>query len=305
VTEHTVVLLEPNRAAFKRAQELIEALGHTAVGVDGEATALNLVATQQPSVVLASHPAHRPMVERLRQAGLGQTSLVVSLPARTPHPEEIAETVGADAFVVRPYRRETLAAALHSALAMRHVRSHLAELATDLERERTRLARIGDVDPRTSFYHFEFFKRLLFFEILRAKRYGYALSLCLVRLDPLPAAGQLAGDLKHDLENGIAVAIRGAIRDIDIPVHYSEGHYLVFLPHTDVGGAEKVGRRINHRIRRAIYRDGDVTLALTASIGIAGLRKGRGVSFSRLIKDAQAALKAAQLKGGNQVIVRA
>ena len=305
MTEHTVVLLEPNRAALKRAQDLIESLGHTAVGVDGVETALNLVQTQQPSVVLASHPTHTKAIQRMRQVGMGQTSLVISLPAKTATPENIAETLGADAFVIRPYRRETLASAIHSALAIRHVRAHVAELATDLDRERSRLARMGAVDPRTSFYHFEFFKQLLLFEILRAKRYGYELALCLVTLDPLPGLEQMGEDLRKELEVGIAVAIRSAIRDIDVPVHYSSGHYLVFLPHTDAKGAEMVGRRINSRIRRAIYRDGEVTISPTASVGLAGLRKGKGVSFSRLIRDAQAALKAAQLKGGNQVVVRA
>ena len=304
MTEHTVVLLEPNRAALKRVQDLIESLGHTAVGVDGIETTLNLVQTQQPSVVLASHPAHDKAITRLRQVGMGQTSLVISVPAKTQAPEALAESMGADAFVVRPYRRETVASAIHSALAIRHVRAHVAELATDLDRERSRLARMGAVDPRTSFYHFEFFKQLLLFEILRAKRYGYELSLCLVTLDPLPGSEQFTKDLRAELEVGIAVAIRSAIRDIDIPVHYSDGQYLVFLPHTDAKGASMVGKRINARIRRAIYRDGQVTISPTASLGIAGLRKGKGVSFSRLIRDAQAALKAAQLKGGNQVVVR-
>jgi diguanylate cyclase (GGDEF)-like protein len=304
VTEHTVVLLEPNRAALKRAQDLIESLGHAAVGVDGVETALNLIMTQQPSAVLASHPTHQGAILRLREVGLGQTSLIVSVAAKTTQPEEIATSLGADAFLVRPYRRETLAAALHAALAIRHVRAHVSELAADLERERTRLQRIGDVDPRTSFYHFEFFKRLLLFEILRAKRYGYALSLCLVALDPLPGIDQFAADVRKELDVGVAVAIRSAIRDIDIPVNYSAGHYLVFLPHTDAAGAAMVGKRITQRIRRALYRDGHVTVAPTASVGIAGLRQGRGVSFSRLIRDARTALKAAQLKGGNQLVVR-
>jgi diguanylate cyclase (GGDEF)-like protein len=304
VTEHTVVVLEPNRTALKRAQDLIESLGHAAVGVAGDETAVHLVTTQQPSVVLASYPTQHRIVGRLREAGLGHTSLVVSVPAKTAQPQEVAEQLRADAFVIRPYKRETLASAIHAALAIRHVRAHVTELAADLDRERSRLAKMGDIDPQTSFYHFEFFKRMLLFEILRAKRYGYELAICLVAIDPLPGVEQLVKEVRKDLEIGIAVAIRGAIRDIDIPVHYSAGRYLVFLPHTDAKGAEMVGRRIKQRIRRAIYRDGNVTVSPTASLGIAGLRKGKGVSFSRLIRDAQAALKVAQLKGGDQLVVR-
>src|SRR5262244_2905655 len=104
MTEHTVVVLEPHRAALKRAQDLIESLGHTAVGVQGTETALHIVTTQQPSVVLASHPTQERVVTRLRETGLGQTSLVLSLSAKSREPQEIAESLGADAFVIRPYR---------------------------------------------------------------------------------------------------------------------------------------------------------------------------------------------------------
>jgi len=40
------------------------------------------------------------------------------------------------------------------------------------------------------------------------------------------------------------------------------------------------------------------------SIGIAALKEGKPVSFARLMRDATSALKAAQLRGGDQVVVR-
>src|SRR5207302_5913095 len=133
--------------------------------------------------------------------------------------------------------------ALHAALSLQEVRNGLFELSERFEKERAR-PRVAELDPRTNFYHFDFFKRMLLFEILRAKRYGYDLAVCLVALDPQPCLERVAADVRHELEAAIAVAIRGAIPDIDIPVHYSAGRYLIFLPHTDAAGAEKVGRRI-------------------------------------------------------------
>ena len=110
--------------------------------------------------------------------------------------------------------------------------------------------------------------------------------------------------LQRDITGGLAVAIAKSIRDIDIPIHYADDRILVFLPHTDLAGAEEVGRRIKRRIKRITYRGEGVTAQLTASVGVAGISAGENLTFSRLIKDASAALKAAQLKGGDRVMKR-
>jgi PleD family two-component response regulator len=86
------------------------------------------------------------------------------------------------------------------------------------------------------------------------------------------------------------------IRDIDLPVDYADGRFLVFLPYTDLAGAERVGERLEREVRQ---QGGP-----TVSVGIAALEKGKGVSFAKLVRDAAMALRAAQLKGGAQVVVK-
>jgi diguanylate cyclase (GGDEF)-like protein len=302
--EETVVLLEPNRDAFKKAQGMIQSLGYPTVGVEGVEATMRLVATQKPALVLANYPKHEPIMALLRESGLGHTGLVASFSPKVAKPQSVARALGADAFLVRPYRKEALAAVLHSSLVCRQLRRDTDVVLKELAEARSRLARFGATDPKTHFYHFEFFKELLLFEILRAKRYGYGLALCLIAIDPLPEGVGLSVEQRKEVEIGVALAIRGGIRDIDVPVHYSENRYLVFLPHTDLTGAERVGRRIGSGIRKNPFSIGGVVLSLSASVGISGLRAGTPVSFARLIREAQTALRAAQLKGGNQVIAR-
>jgi diguanylate cyclase (GGDEF)-like protein len=156
---------------------------------------------------------------------------------------------------------------------------------------------------RTGFHHFEDVKDLLIVEVRRAKRYGYPLSVLLVRLDPIPAFQQLQRPgLPREITAGLAAAIARAVRVIDLPIHYADDSIMVFLPHTDQEGAEEVGRRIKRRIKRITYRDDQIRCQLTASVGVAGISAGDNLTFSKLIRNATAALRAAQLKGGDKVM---
>jgi diguanylate cyclase (GGDEF)-like protein len=148
--------------------------------------------------------------------------------------------------------------------------------------------------------HADVFKTLLPLEIRRARRHGYPISICVVAIDPVLGPDDMAPELVRACEP----FIRSAVRDVDLAVRYGEARFLVFLPHTDGRGAEVVGRRIVAGIRGCRVRAGGATLTVTASVGIASLRPGKSPSFARLIRDAHAAVKAAQLKGGDRAILR-
>jgi diguanylate cyclase (GGDEF)-like protein len=159
------------------------------------------------------------------------------------------------------------------------------------------------VDSTSGMLHIDLFRTLLPLEIRRARRHGYPIAICVVSLDPLPVRGKLKESLE-ELASSCEPFIRSAVRDVDLAVRYGDGRFLVFLPHTDARGAEIVGKRIVSEIRNVRLRAGGVEAMLTASVGIATPRPGKAPSFSRLIRDAHAAVKAAQLKGGNRAVVR-
>lgn len=293
IPEHTVVVLEPDKTREKLLGTL-EQLGYSAVAVDAAETAVQLVRNQQPSVVVAAHPSHTLHVLNLREAGLGSTALVVSFQGRDAEAVTTAERLGADAFLFRPYRKDTLQAALFSALRARDLRA--SGPGNDS----------AAMDAETGFYRFEFFKQILLLELLRARRYKHGIAICVLAIDPhsLPATNLLGA-----VSVAATQAIRSAIRDIDIPVVYADSQFLIFLPHTEAEGAERVGRRIVQQVRRAIFKGPGVEVSPTVSVGIAAIPAGqtgtrKPISFARLIHNAQTALKAAQLKGGDQVIVR-
>jgi diguanylate cyclase (GGDEF)-like protein len=216
--------------------------------------------------------------------------------AREPQAARIAHQLGADAFLTKPFRRETVSVALFASAGARLLRDRAlrAELA---------LADVSGVkrqEEKSGLLHIDLFKTLLPLEIRRARRHGYPIAICVVSLDPLPHQQQISPEVAAACEP----LLRAAVRDVDLAVRYGDGRFLVFLPHTDGRGAEAVGRRIVGAIRDCRFRSGGVTRMVTASVGIATPRPGKAPSFARLIRDAHAAVKAAQLKGGDRAILR-
>lgn len=292
VMPRAVLLIDPQKPSRDKGAAVLDALGYEPrVAADAfEAHAL----IDGTAAVVAVHPAAVEIYPRLRTMGV---PFVASLTSRQGRAASVAANIGADAFVVRPYKKDTLGIALYAATNARMLRDRAlrAELA---------LADVSGVKRRDStsgMLHIDLFKTLLPLEIRRARRHGYPIAICVVSLDPLPKAKEVTAEMAFACEP----FIRGAVRDVDLAVRYGDGRFLVFLPHTDLRGAEAVGKRIVNEIRNCRLRGaGGVEAILTASVGIATPRPGKPPSFARLIRDAHMAVKAAQLKGGDRAVVR-
>lgn len=304
----SIFVFEPHAALLRSSVDVVREAGYVAVPASTieEATAA-LEDTTLEALLVAHGQGGIELSQYVREFTACRAPLLSVLDRSTSSAERDAAVLemDADGFLLRPFSGSTL----QSLLSMSHRMKALSQRLTDLERESEsapQLRRLASaINSRTGFYQFEFIKDLLVVEVRRAKRYGYPLAIILVGLDAIPALHELnRPTLQREITGGLAVAIAKSIRDIDIPIHYADDRILVFLPHTDLAGAEEVGRRIKRRIKRITYRGEGLTAQLTASVGVAGIAAGENFTFARLIKDATAALRAAQLKGGDRVMKR-
>jgi diguanylate cyclase (GGDEF)-like protein len=210
----------------------------------------------------------------------------------------------AELYAVRPHSIETIGPLVHAAGLLGKSQRKVQALRSAEDRLRERLHEAGHSGKVRGFQLFLLLKRLLVLEIKRAKRYEYSVAVCVVAADPLDEPVP-APAIQDKLSRKVAAAITSSIRDIDIPVDYSDERMLLFLPYTDSAGAREVGERILKIVRSTVHtRDGDRRIRMSVSMGIAALRQGQELSFSRLMREANAALKAARLKGGNRVVCR-
>ncbi len=304
----TIFVCEPHGGSLKQCADVVREAGYlpVAAATPEEATAA-LEDASLEALLIAHGKAGSELAQYVREFTACRAPLLVMLDRSTTTGERDTALLemDADGYLLRPFSSGTL----QSLLSMSHRMKALAQRLVDLERESEsapQLRRLASaINSRTGFYQFEFIKDLLVVEVRRAKRYGYPLALILVGLDAIPALHELnRPTLQREITGGLAVAIAKSIRDIDIPIHFADDRILVFLPHTDLAGAEEVGRRIKRRIKRITYRGEGITASLTASVGVAGIAAGENFTFARLIKDATAALRAAQLKGGDRVMKR-
>lgn len=302
--ELSVAVFETGPSNQKRAVDVIAKLGYEAHDSRRDSGRLmRLVRGKQPpDVVVVGLPGGEEQIAKLK--ALDSPPLIIAtVPGPAESARERALQTGADLFVVRPHAKDNLSMILAAAAELSRTRAALAA-AADNERDlRERLTRFGEPDKTTGFQHFDFFQRMLVMELKRAKRYGYSLAAGLIEIDALDV--ELSPVDERRLRERVATAITSNIRDIDIPVEHVDGRVLVFLPYTDLDGAKEVGNRVVKAVRKLGRLDtDDGPIRATISVGISAIRPGKPIRFARLMKDANQALRAAALKGGNRVVVR-
>lgn len=303
----TIAVYETMESAHHRARQAIQNLGYRlAVESSADAIERRCLGDNPPDLLIVSLPEGQDLVDRVKT--VPRPPIVMGSLAGPPATaRERFAAFDVPLYAVRPHSVETLGPLVHAAGMLAQTHDRIRALRNAENRMRDRLHQAGHSGNVTGFQHFEYFKKLLVLELKRAKRYGYSIAVCLVALDPVDGDPKYptSAATKEKLARKVAAAITKSIRDIDIPVDYADQRMLLFLPYTDSKGAGEVGDRVLQVVRSSVHtKDRNREVRMTVSIGIAALGEGRELSFARLIKDANTALKAAQLKGGNRVVSR-
>jgi PleD family two-component response regulator len=298
-----IAVCEGSPASQQRAREVLASLG-CRIAPEAKPDAIRARAADRPlDAVLIGLPEGAALVAGLIERA-PRPIVIASIAGALDDAGPRARAAGADLLVLRPHHKDSIAPALYAAIQLANlaIEREVARLQEAAARER--LAHYGQADATTGFRHFDFFKQVLLTELKRAKRYGYSLAAAVVAFDPWPGPPPPPAVVRQ-LRKLVAGAIAANVRDIDMPVDLAADRMLVFLPYTDADGAEHVGRRIAQAVREHVeVREGDEAHRATVSIGIAAQRDGQPVSFARLMRDANSALRAATLKGRGRVVVR-
>jgi diguanylate cyclase (GGDEF)-like protein len=139
----------------------------------------------------------------------------------------------------------------------------------------------------------------------RSRRYGTGAALLVVDVDRFSALCETRGATAADavlsaLLRQTAPTLRGA----DVLTRFADAQMAVFLAQSDATGALDVAERIRDRTEQLdvqfLHQGQSTRLRVTVSIGVAQLRPAHQ-NLQALIDDAQDAIAAARLAGGNCV----
>jgi diguanylate cyclase (GGDEF)-like protein len=314
----TILVIDDNRRFLEKTEEILRDAGYRPVIARDPDEALDVLRESNPSVVLASSSlAGRKGIELARDIKANydpQIPVVLIYGTDEGDQAERQRRSGdmeAESWLVRPLKRTEVLAQVRNMLTIRKLRQRINAQREDNSGPVTVNAKPGGpgpeaavFDPESGFYTFQAFKEVLFREVKRAKRHGFAISVAMVALD--------AGEEVTDADDGshpptervsaLSAAIRASLRDTDIPVAYGKGQTLILLPHTELTGGVAVARRIQQKIGKARLKVGKKLTQPTISVGLAASTNLKDFSFGDLMKSASRALSGAVEAGGNKIL---
>jgi diguanylate cyclase (GGDEF)-like protein len=136
-----------------------------------------------------------------------------------------------------------------------------------------------------------------------AVRRDEGFGLALIDIDHFKAIndnhGHDIGDvaLKH-----LAAVLVGACRDAELPARQGGEEFVVLFQNIDPEQAHKAGERLRRAVAAAPFVAGDLSLAMTVSVGVA-VRCAEDGDFDALLRRADAALYRAKAAGRDRVEV--
>lgn len=169
--------------------------------------------------------------------------------------------------------------------------------------EETRLAEQANTDALTGLANRERFEQTLADGFSTAQATGASLSILLIDVDGLKQRndelGREAGDA---VLQSLGRLLRTAARPQDLAARLGGDELVLLMPGTPRADALAVADSIRREVAARPIELGNMTLASTVSIGVAGVEQGsRFTESAHLLKAANLALEAARNGGGNCV----
>jgi diguanylate cyclase (GGDEF)-like protein len=141
-------------------------------------------------------------------------------------------------------------------------------------------------------------------EVARSRRSGSPLAIVLADLDDFKQVNDKYGHEAGDRTlRAFADILRGAVRDIDLPVRLGGEEFAVLLPDTDLAGGANLAERIRVTLEERRIESGSSHIRVTASFGVSCYPLA--ASSDDLLVDADRRLYDAKRRGKNRVEVSA
>lgn len=294
-----VLVIDPDPLNQRAMRDQLVRLGYTARSTDDYESALAILESTPPDVVVViSLPTPGESWQAL-QSGLKEWGIpVVTLTG--PGDGISARDLSAPDQVVQDV---DLRARLDAALQSRQAHEALVM-------ENARLAAERLYDPITGLFNRRYMMIRVEEEIKRSSRHAYPLSCLLLDIDGFDGINEKWGHPMGDIIlRDMSHIVTRTLRATDIVARYRDDEFIGLLTDTDATGAQIAANRLRDAIaaHSFIHSDSEQRVEITVSIGVAywhpTAKPGEGTWEPQLIGLAERALKAAKLSGPNRLVM--
>src|SRR5256885_1792376 len=158
---------------------------------------------------------------------------------------------------------------------VRELESRVAQMQRenlDLIMKNRVLAEISARDALTGLYNRWYVMEKIDSEMNRSLRHGAPMSVLMLDLDHFKNVNDSFGHSVGDqVLKSVGQVLRESCRVYDVPGRYGGEEFCVILPETRVGNTSAVAERIRSRLAQSRFDVGGDHVAITASMGIAGV----------------------------------
>jgi diguanylate cyclase (GGDEF)-like protein len=190
-------------------------------------------------------------------------------------------------------------------IANRRLQADLAMAQAEILEQRQTvdaLAAESRTDPLTGLANRRSFDEELVRRFDQWKRYKVPVALLMVDIDNFKRINDRYG---HPVGDSALVWVAGiqlkAVRQMDVAARYGGEEFGIILPGTKLSDAANVAERLRATVAAKPYRDGDVELPVTVSVGLAVTLSGDDPA--NLVKRADEALYSAKRDGRNRAFL--
>jgi diguanylate cyclase (GGDEF)-like protein len=192
-----------------------------------------------------------------------------------------------------------------SDIDLRELNEKLSKNLEEIQRQRLQLENQVIRDALTGLYNRRYLDERLDRDLIRAKRYGFPISLAMIDLDHFKHVndtyGHRAGD---EVLKSLGALLQSTSREGDIPCRYGGEEFVVVLPRMPLATAMKRAEQWREAFDRQKVHYGDVEIGTTMSIGLATY-PDHAANADALIDCADRALYRAKSSGRNRLVVAA
>jgi len=266
-----------------------------------------IVVEKKNNVIDFANPAAEELMGASRQNLIGRP---LDLPIGGYHESQEVDILRADGEeVIVEVRcvetvrqdKEIYVLSLRDITKRKRAERKLTMLNDELREVNSRLERLSLIDLHTGIYNHRYLEQIIGSEFDRAKRYIHPVSVILIDIDYFKSINDLYGHQFGDLIiKQFSEYLKKLIRKYDILARYGGEEFVIVCPGADRLSTRTLANRILDAVNLYVFGNGDQTIKLKVSMGVASYPEDRALKGMDLIDLADKVLLFAKKAGGNR-----